>query len=150
MDITDKRAQRLRQAGYKLNNARLTVLEVLEQGRHHMTSTEIVDAVARIDPGIGRASVFRTLDLLTRLALIRPTYIASSMTPHYVLLPDGHHHHIVCVNCNRVIEFDNCGLDNLARELEARFNVKLTGHLLEFYGLCAECGAQQSPADDEV
>ncbi len=150
MDITNKRAQRLRQAGYKLTNARLTVLEVLEADRHHMTSTEIVEAVARIDPSIGRASVFRTLDLLTRLAIIRPTYIASSMTPNYVLLPDGHHHHIVCVNCNRVIEFHDCGLEGLTRELETRFNVKLTGHLLEFYGLCADCSAQQSPADDEV
>ncbi len=133
------RAQRLREAGYKLTNARLTVLEALETHDGHITSTELLERVSALDPSIGRASVFRTLDLFTQLSIIRPTYIDSSVTPTYVLMPDGHHHHIICSNCNRVIEFENCGLDHLRRELEARYHVHLTGHLLEFYGLCADC-----------
>jgi Fur family transcriptional regulator, ferric uptake regulator len=149
VNYKNTRVQRLREAGYKLTTARLTVLDVLESHHKHLTSTEVLEAVATIDPSIGRASVFRTLDLLTRLAIIRPTYIESSMTPHYVLLPDGHHHHIVCVNCNRTIEFDECHLEELARELESKFNVRITGHLLEFYGVCVTC-AFRVPADDEV
>ncbi len=92
-----------------------------------------------MDASIGRASVFRTLDLFTHLSIIRPTYIDSSVTPTYVLLPDGHHHHIICTNCNKVIEFEECDLEDLRVELEARLHVHLTGHLLEFYGLCANC-----------
>ena len=83
--------------------------------------------------------MFRTLDLLTRLAIVRPTYIDSSMTPNYVMLPNGHHHHIICINCHRTIEFEDCGLDAIASELGERLNVRLTGHLLEFYGLCDDC-----------
>jgi Fur family ferric uptake transcriptional regulator len=133
------RAQRLRDAGHKLTNARLTVLNVLETSGGHITSAEVLERVNAVDPAIGRASVFRTLDLLTSLSIIRPTYIKSSMTPTYVLMPDGHHHHIICTNCNRVIEFEDCGLDKIEAELEARLHVKLTGHLLEFYGLCDRC-----------
>ena len=133
------RAIRLREAGHKLTNARLTVLNVLENNDGHLTSTEVLDQVDKIDSSIGRASVFRTLDLLTSLSIIRPTYMNSSMTPTYVLMPDGHHHHIVCTNCNRIIEFENCGLGAIAAELEERLHVKLTGHLLEFYGLCDKC-----------
>ena len=133
------RALRLREAGHKLTNARLTVLDVLEKSGGHITSSEVLEQIASADSSIGRASVFRTLDLLTSLSIIRPTYINSSITPTYVLLPDGHHHHIVCTNCNRVIEFDNCGLATIAAELEARLHVKLSGHLLEFYGLCDRC-----------
>ncbi len=133
------RALRMREAGHKLTNARLTVLDVLEKSGGHITSGEVLEQVAEVDSSIGRASVFRTLDLLTSLSIIRPTYINSSITPTYVLLPNGHHHHIVCTNCNRVIEFDNCGLETIAAELEARLHVKLTGHLLEFYGLCDRC-----------
>lgn len=133
------RARRLRDAGYKLTNARLRVIDVLEEHHAHMTSTEIVDEVMALDSSIGRASVFRTLDLLTQLAIVRPTYIDTSMSPRYVLLPDGHHHHIVCTNCNKVIEFEDCGLGELTRRLENEFDVKLTGHLLEFYGLCSAC-----------
>lgn len=133
------RAQRLRDAGHKLTTARLTVLDVLEKSGGHITSAEVLEQVNAVDSSIGRASVFRTLDLLTSLSIIRPTYIHSSMTPSYVLLPNGHHHHIICTNCNRIIEFEECDLGNIEAELERRHGVKLTGHLLEFYGLCDRC-----------
>ena len=137
------RAQRLRAAGHKLTNARLTVLQALENSDGHITSAEVLDAVDNIDPTIGRASVFRALDLFTRMALIRPTYTGGSATPIYVLMPEGHHHHIVCVNCNRVIEFEDCALDQLSAQLESRLHVRLLGHLLEFYGLCEDCQSSQ-------
>lgn len=133
------RLQRLRDAGYKLTNARIAVLNALETQHGHMTSTQVIDAVAALDASIGRASVFRTLDLLTELAIIRPTYLESSVTPTYVLLPNGHHHHVVCTNCNRVIEFEDCGLCELSARLEQKYDVKITGHLLEFYAKCSFC-----------
>lgn len=136
---TGPRAQRLRDAGYKLTTARLTVLHVLEQENGHLTSTDILDRVNALNPDIGRASVFRALDLFTKLWIIRPTFIDSSMTPAYVLLPGGHHHHIICTNCNRIIEFDDCGLGTLTKQLEEQMHVQLMGHLLEFYGLCESC-----------
>ncbi|HEX2618598.1 MAG TPA: Fur family transcriptional regulator [Phototrophicaceae bacterium] len=139
VSTSGQRLQRLRDAGFKLTNARVTVLNVLEASHDHMTSAQVIDAVSSVDPGIGRASVFRSLDLLTNLAIIRPTYIDSSVTPKYVLLPDGHHHHIVCTRCNRVIEFDDCGLSELARRLESQYEIKITGHLLEFFARCNDC-----------
>lgn len=138
-DILSPRAQRLRDSGHKLTTARLTVLHVLESSSGHITSAEVLDRVNEADSSIGRASVFRALDLFTRLSIIRPTYIDSSVTPTYVLMPDGHHHHIICTNCHRVIEFEDCRLKELASELETKLHVRLTGHLLEFYGLCDRC-----------
>ena len=137
------RAQRLREAGYKLTNARLAVLNIIESRDGHITSAEVLEETNKVAPEIGRASVFRALDLFTRLSIIRPTYINDSTTPTYVLLPDGHHHHIICTNCGRVIEFDECHLEPLEHELERQFKVRLTGHLLEFYGLCAMCLSAQ-------
>jgi Fur family ferric uptake transcriptional regulator len=140
------RLQRLRDAGYKLTNARVLVLNVLEENDGHLTSSQIIEAVAQADSSIGRASVFRTLDLLTSLAIIRPTYIDSSATPTYVLLPDGHHHHIVCTHCNKVIEFADCGLKDLQTRLENLYDMKITGHLLEFFARCNSCNAAQNNA----
>lgn len=136
---SDYRVQRLKDAGYRLTKVRLTVLQILEDHGGHMTSSQILDAIQEQDRSIGRASVFRTLDLLTGLMIIRPTYIESSITPTYVLMPDGHHHHIVCSNCNAIIEFQDCNLDNLTTQLEHTYGVKITGHLLEFYGMCSAC-----------
>ncbi len=147
MNQHSTRADRLRAAGYKRTNARLTVLQVLEDGGGHMTSAEIVIAVAAIDATIGRASVFRTLDLLTRLAIVRPTYIEAGSGPVYVLMPQGHHHHIICTICHQVIEFDDCGLGALAQRLETEYGVTLTGHLLEFYGECGVCSAENAATE---
>ncbi len=133
------RAKKLRDAGHKLTNARLAVLQAIENHGGHITSTEVLEAVSKLAPEVGRASIFRTLDLLTRMAIVRPTYIDSSITPSYVLMPDGHHHHIICTSCSRVIEFEDCHLAHLEDELEARLNIQLTGHLLEFYGICERC-----------
>ena len=134
--------QRLRKAGYKLTQARLTVLNILEAEHGHITSSEILAKVEAINPSIGRASVFRALDLFTQLGIIRPTYIDTSLTPTYVMMHEGHHHHVICTNCNRVIEFEDCGLEKLTRTLEETLNVKISGHLLEFYGLCVSCTPQ--------
>jgi len=137
-DAHDTRIQRIRESGNRLTHARLMVLQAIEEFSGHPTSADVLAAVERLDAGVGRASVFRTLDLFTQLSIIRPTYVDAS-APQYVLLPEGHHHHIVCLNCNRTIEFDECGLGELEARLEDELGVRLTGHLLEFYGVCAAC-----------
>lgn len=134
----DARIKRIRESGNKLTHARLVVLEALEQFSNHPTSAEVLEAVNQIDESVGRASVFRALDLFTQLSIIRPTYVGTS-APQYVLMPDGHHHHIVCLKCNKTIEFQDCGLEDLEATLEDRLGVRLTGHLLEFYGICKDC-----------
>jgi len=141
--------ERLRQAGYKITHARLTVLEVIEGLGGHVTSAQVLDGVNQIDSGIGRASIFRTLDLLTRLGIIRPTYMESSSTPKYVLMPDGHHHHVICTHCHHVMEFDDCGLETMARQLEDRLGVRIHGHLLEFYAECENC-LKSAPSEEEA
>lgn len=134
-----QRVDRIRQAGYKLTRARLTVLDVLERGGGHMTSADVLAAVEQTNGDIGRASVFRTLDMLTELAIVRPTYVGGDHVPTYVLMPGGHHHHIICTQCQKVIEFEDCGLDALTRRLEAEHGVHIEGHLLEFFGVCRDC-----------
>ena len=103
------------------------------------TSARILERVQDGWPRVGRASVFRTLDLFTRLAFIRPTYLHGNQTPIYVRLDGGHHHHIVCTNCRRVYEFEDCDLENLAQQLEQEFRARIRGHLLEFFALCDHC-----------
>ena len=131
--------QRLKNAGYRLTQARLTVLAVLEAEHGHITSADALKRVERVNPAIGRASVFRALDLFTHLGIIRPTYVDTSLTPTYVMLHGGHHHHVICSECKRFYEFEDCGLEALTQNLEATLDVRISGHLLEFYGVCGDC-----------
>lgn len=130
---------RIREAGYRLTSARRVVLRVLYDSPEHLTSTQILRRVHAIDPDIGRASVFRTLELFTSLSIIRPTYL-EARTPHYIFMPaDGHHAHLICTQCQRVIELGACEISEQIEQYTRRNEFDLTGHLLEIYGICPDC-----------
>lgn len=138
-NIFNTATKRLKEAGNKLTTARLTILEILCQHEDHLTSSELLRLVQERDETIGRASVFRTLDLLTELAIIRPTYLRAN-TPHYIMMPEsGHHAHIICTQCSQVTELDDCAVDGLLQDWGVQHNVEITGHVLELYGQCVDC-----------
>ena len=139
MTVKDSRGvQALRNAGYKLTSPRLTILDILEQSGGHVTSAELLSRVEQRDASIGRASVFRTLELMIKLGIVW-TSVQGGSTVHYMLMPGGHHHHIVCTNCDKLIEFEDCRLDTLISSLEHAYGVQVEGHLLELYGICQDC-----------
>ncbi len=130
--------QALREAGYKVTGPRLTILDILEKSGGHITAAELLSLVEQRDPSIGRASVFRTLELMIKLGIVWTT-VQGGSTVHYMLMPGGHHHHIVCTCCAKLIEFDDCRLGTLISSLEQEYGVRVEGHLLELYGICRDC-----------
>ncbi len=127
----------LRQAGYKVTPARTAVLQVIEQGHEHLNPADVLERARGLYPAIGRATVYRTLELLTELGLVRPIYGGENALSF--IRAEGGHHHLVCSDCGTVIEFEDCIADELAPQLEARFGFQVRSHLLEFYGLCQRC-----------
>jgi Fur family ferric uptake transcriptional regulator len=129
--------QQLRNAGYKVTPARQAVLRVIEQEGEHLEPAEILRRAQSIHPAIGRATVYRTLELLTQLNIVRPIYIGEH-GPTYIRTAGGHHH-LVCSTCGIVIDFDQCVADEMTADLAERFGFQIQSHLLEFYGHCAAC-----------
>lgn len=128
----------LRQAGYKYTKPRRCVAEVLLTEHRHLTAPEVVELVSQRDSSVGRMSVYRTLELFTHLGLIRPVFQGEA-NARYAIMMGGHHHHLVCQACGKVIHFDDCPLDTLIEQLEARYGFHIEGHLLEFFGHCQAC-----------
>jgi len=137
MSLPDTLVERLRSAGYKITPPRLAVLEVILQEGEHLNPNEILDRAQALHPGLGRATVYRTLEVLTQLCIVRPIYVGES-GPMYIRA-EGGHHHLVCSACGRIIDFDQCVAEEMVQELRERFDFEITSHLLEFYGLCATC-----------
>lgn len=128
----------LQEKGHRLTSARLEIVSALVNNGGHVTADELVEIVRRQTPGIGRMTVYRTLDLLHQLGLIRPVYQGTGAA-HYVLMDEGHHHHLLCSQCDRVFEFEECMAQEMTQALSKRFDFQIQGHLLEFYGLCPDC-----------
>ncbi len=129
--------ERLRSAGYRITSPRLAVLDVIAREGEHLNPNEILEQAQEIHAGLGRATVYRTLEILTELGIVRPIYVGES-GPMYIRA-EGAHHHLVCSRCRRVIDFERCVADEIVQELAARYGFDITSHLLEFYGVCPDC-----------
>ncbi|PWH20598.1 MAG: transcriptional repressor [Ardenticatenia bacterium] len=132
-------AEALRRAGYKLTAPRKAIIQVLEQEGEHLSSGEVLMLGRQIYPLLSRATVYRTLGLLTDLGLIRPILLKEKDTAQRYVTSEGGHHHLVCSTCGTVFEFERCNADYLAAELAERFDFQIRSHLLEFYGTCHAC-----------
>jgi Fur family ferric uptake transcriptional regulator len=130
-------AKKLKANGYKLTPARLAVIEVLENEPEHLSHLQILAEGQNLYPQLSRATVYRTMDLLVELKLVRPLYL-NDPTQRFVSAAGGHHH-LICTNCDTTLEFDHCTVDELAQELAKKYNFQIRNHLLEFQGLCEIC-----------
>lgn len=137
MSKIENLAQHLKRAGFKMTPARLAVIEVLENQPEHLSHTQILEAGQKIYPKLSRATVYRTMDLLVELKLVRPLYL-NDPTQRFVSAAGGHHH-LVCTNCSTIIEFDSCTVDQMVQELAQAHGFQIRNHLLEFQGLCQRC-----------
>lgn len=125
-------------AGHRVTRSRRTIVETLVNSGGHVTADELALRVRDANPRIGRMTVYRTLNLLVALGQIRPIYQGTGAA-HFVIMTEGSHHHLICSNCHRTIEFDHCSADDVLRELALKYSFRVQSHLLEVHGLCADC-----------
>ena len=130
-------AQAVKRAGYKLTCPRLAVIEVLETHPEHLSHNQILAEGKKICPQLSRATVYRTMELLVELNLVRPLYL-SDATQRFVSAAGGHHH-LVCSSCGAIVEFEHCTVAHLAQELSEMYDFEIRSHLLEFHGICKQC-----------
>ena len=128
---------RLRAAGCRITPPRRAVLEVFSAGECHLSPDEVLVRARRLHPGVGRATVYRTLELLTKLGITRPLY-GKDGRPCFTRIEHGHQH-VVCSRCDRVVELDSTPFAPLARQVARRTGFAIQSQLLEFYGLCQRC-----------
>ena len=131
-------SQALRNRGHKLTLARHAVLQVLGSASDHLRVTEVHRRARRIVPRIGLASVYRTMELLARLKLVRPVHMEHRHR-HYARIDKVHGHHLVCDGCGLVVEFSDCRVGGLARSLAKRTRFLIDDHSIELYGRCPKC-----------
>lgn len=131
--------QRLREKGYRLTPQRELVLRAVDR-LGHATPDEVLAAVREESGAVNISTVYRTLELLEQLGLVRHAHLADrAPTYHSATAPP--HVHLVCRCCGKVAEADASVVDALASGLEERqgFSTDI-GHLTVF-GTCAECAA---------
>jgi Fur family ferric uptake transcriptional regulator len=128
----------IRNAGYRLTRAREAVLEVLAQAEGSLDAAAIYERGRRVHPALGRVSVYRTLDLLEELNLIRQVH-GEGGCHTYARADRPQGHYLVCQRCGQVIEFPCVGLDEWLEAIGRRSGFEIRKHLVQLEGLCRLC-----------
>ena len=124
--------------GFRMTRARRIILDTFVECGGHVSADALASLVRANHPTVGRMTVYRTLELLCHLGLIRPIHQGTGAA-HYILMDQGSHHHLVCNGCGATIDFEHCESEEISRALSDRFNFQIQAHLLEFYGVCETC-----------
>jgi Fur family transcriptional regulator, ferric uptake regulator len=125
-------------SGIRATPQRLLVLETLAGEPNDATAQQIH---ARLRDGghrVGLATIYRTLSALSEHGLV------DALMHHpgeacYRLCAAGHHHHLVCTNCHRVVELGDCELDPWLAQLGSEHGFTITAHAVEVAGVCGDC-----------
>ena len=134
--------KKLQEEGFKLTLQRQATVEILlEHLNELLTAEEIYMYVKQKYPDIGLATIYRTLDLFTELDLVKRLDFGDGRN-RYELNSDefSHfHHHLICVKCGCVKEFEDDMLETLESIIAKKLNFHTTDHQLKVYGFCGDC-----------
>jgi len=129
----------LRDAGLKVTTPRVKILEVLEKAnQRHLSAENVYRILLEAGEDIGLATVYRVLTQFEAAGLVNRHNFESN---HAVFeLDDGKHHdHIVCIECNKVVEFFDEMIEERQLEIANRYGFAISEHALTLFGLCQDC-----------
>jgi len=136
----------LDQAGYRLTGPRRVVANLISAHDGHFTAADLVDDAAERQLDIGRATIFRTLDVLEAVGAIERIDLPSGDHAYITCEPAAHHHHVVCARCGRATDVDDCGMAAVVARIAAGTGYRIDEDRLELFGLCPTCQAEPSSA----
>lgn len=130
--------QSLQEKGYRLTPQRMMVVEALHSGDQHISAEDIYAQVRARYPYANISTVYRTLELLKELGLVTEITLGDGRV-RYHPVEKGHHHHLVCQNCNKTIDLPEVALLPWEKSLARDYKFKANLRHLAIFGLCSDC-----------
>lgn len=133
----------LKERGLKMTGARETVLTAFLSLESHVTAEALYEVTRRLDPGIGQATVFRTIKLLADAGLAREACRDDGARQYEHAYRHDHHDHLACVDCGKMVEFIDPAIERAQEDVYRRYGFTSSGHRMELYGRCPECSKKK-------
>jgi Fur family ferric uptake transcriptional regulator len=130
----------LARAGHQRGGARERVIGLLAAEPCALSAVEIEDALRAHGPPVGRASIYRVLELLVEHGLVERVAVGPGQARFETVGPSGeHHHHLVCDHCGRLVAFDDAGLEREIDRVCERLGMRVEHHDVLLRGACGDC-----------
>jgi Fur family ferric uptake transcriptional regulator len=139
---TEHTLRTLAQAGHRASEPRSEVIDAIAGLGCAVTAREIATVLREQGSGVGLASIYRALELLDRLGLIKRFDVGEGVARYEPAHPSGeHHHHIVCDSCGTVEAFEDEALETAIHSLSDRVDFSVAQHDVTLHGECPACRA---------
>jgi Fur family ferric uptake transcriptional regulator len=138
--VVEGMARVLKQAGYRLTQPRLAVLKVLQKNNGYLSPAEIYERGRALYPSLGLVTVYRTLEMLDELGLVRRVH-GRGDCHGYARADSASGHYLLCHQCGQVAEFPCEGMEGIIEAVQRQSGFTVEEHLLELVGLCPICQA---------
>ena len=119
---------------------RRVILEALSIRLDHPTADQVFDDVRRRVPELSRTTVYRTLETFVRTGIARKVCHPGAAARYE--LHTQRHHHLVCLNCEAIVDLEDTSLDGLPLP-SGKFGFSIADYSIQFRGLCSECAAKR-------
>jgi Fur family transcriptional regulator, ferric uptake regulator len=131
----------LSQRGIRITRQRRVLLQVMEHAKRHLDADEMLERAQKLDPGVTRVTVYRTIDLLKRLGLIDELDLLHLRGDRHYYESHGprDHIHVACLRCGKVREFESALYEELKRQIEQDCSIRITVSRTEVGGYCSDC-----------
>lgn len=146
--VIDEVAGLLRARGERMTGPRRAVLAVLAERGEHLSADAVLEGVARHDPGVHRASVYRTLDALSALGVVQHVPVRHGGTAYHLVRDGGRHLHARCRICSDVLDLSSDLLDDIGATIADRYGFVLDAGHVSLSGVCRACTVTTPAAGD--
>jgi Fur family ferric uptake transcriptional regulator len=127
------------ESGHRLTGARKRVAALIGRQSGHFTAADLLSAADRSHLRVGRATLFRNLELFTELGALERLDLPTGEHAYVACEPEQHHHHVVCRSCGRSVEVEDGGLQSVVADIANRSGYRIDTHRLELFGTCPTC-----------
>ena len=145
--IRDERVRRARRVlseymntgGKRNTRQRDVIVDVFFEvgSERHLSLQELQEQVQRVEPGVGFATVYRTMKMLTEAGVAHERRFDEGTTRYELAEVGEHHDHLICIDCGHIFEFEDPLIEARQREVAAHFGLAITTHRHEIYATCA-------------
>lgn len=120
----------------KTTQQREAIVEAFLKTQGHMGLEDLLTSARKLNPGVGMATVYRTVKLLEEAGLAQARQFGAGHTLYEVAGQRAHHDHIICQRCNHIVEFESDEIEVLQERVAKRLGFSITTHRHEIFGLC--------------
>jgi Fur family ferric uptake transcriptional regulator len=125
--------------GVRWTSQRQVIVEQFLLSGDHVTADELHGRSREVDPAIGAATVYRTLNLLVEVGVAQRVRFGGTSAAFEPVLGRAHHDHLICLACGTVIEFEDAAIERRQADIAAKHGFALRHHRLELFGICPSC-----------